>query len=341
VDVWQFSNGDNTGAKFWKDLFDNPTYKCYFSRRWNELTSPDHPLKHNNLVTFIDQTVALISEASVRENQKWGTIPNMANEIENMKTWLYQRINWMTSHIGPNSACSNVVVPQLVINKINYNPAAGGSFPVSNDQEFIEIKNAGTTLADLTGVYFRELGITYQFPSSTLAAGQSVYLASNSATFLSRYGFAAFGQFTRNLSNNSQKLVLADPFGNVIDTVEYDDNSPWPDADGNGSYLQLIDTSLDNSLASSWTASTSTLSAEGFTLDKAQVYPNPVSDTLHVRLPKMINKAQIFDARGKVLKTISVHSEIIDIDFRSFPKGIYFLLISFDGGSSTQKIMKQ
>jgi hypothetical protein len=30
-----------------------------------------------------------------------------------------------------------------------------------------------------------------------------------------------FGQFTRNLSNKSQKIVLADAYGNTIDSVEY------------------------------------------------------------------------------------------------------------------------
>jgi spore coat protein CotH len=32
--VWQFSDGGNDGPKFWRDLFNNPTYKCYLSKRW-------------------------------------------------------------------------------------------------------------------------------------------------------------------------------------------------------------------------------------------------------------------------------------------------------------------
>ena len=27
-DVWQFSNGDNDGARFWRDLFNNPEFRC-------------------------------------------------------------------------------------------------------------------------------------------------------------------------------------------------------------------------------------------------------------------------------------------------------------------------
>ncbi|HMI06648.1 MAG TPA: lamin tail domain-containing protein, partial [Flavobacterium sp.] len=341
-DVWQFDNGDNEGAKFWKDLFNNPTYRCYFSRRWNELTAPGQPLKHNNLVIFIDNTVNYISEAVVRENEQWNTIPNHALEIDNLKTWLYQRINWITANIGSPTACSGILTPPLVINRINYNPGTSVSFPVSNDQEFIEIKNTGTATVDLTGVYFRELGISYVFPSaSSVAGGQSVYLASNTTVFQSRYGFPAFGQFARNLSNGAQKLVLADPFGNVIDRVEYTDSAPWPNADGNGSYLQLTDTALDNNIASSWIAVNTTLSADAFLMAGASVYPNPVHGKLTVNSPTEVSDVKILDVSGKLIRVIPGHAKTMDINFSDFSNGLYFVKITAEGYSKTEKIIKQ
>lgn len=342
-DVWQFDNGDNTGAKFWRDLFDNPTYKCYLSRRWNELTAPGQPLKHNNLVTYIDNTVAYISEAAVREAERWETIPNHAQEIENLKTWLYQRINWMTANIGTFSDCNNIVTPPLVINKINYNPGTSVGFPVSNDQEFIEIKNTGTATVDLTGIYFRELGIAYQFPSgSTVNGGQSMYLASNPTTFQLRYGLTAFGQFTRNLSNSTQKLVLADAFGNVIDRVEYFDATPWPNADGSGSWLQLIDTALDNNLASSWVASDINLATDSFAIaTNMTAYPNPMHDNLTVYSTAVIDNISIFDISGKLLQTVNANAKETNINFSAFSNGMYFVKINAGGNSKTEKIIKQ
>jgi hypothetical protein len=339
--VWQFDNDDNTGAKFWKDLFDNPIFKCYLSRRWNEVTSADHPLKHSNILTFIDTTVDYISEATVRENEKWGTVPNHALEIAVMKVWLYNRINWITSHIGTFSGCNNVFVPQLVINKINYNPGTSGSFPVANDQEFIEIKNAGATTVTMTGFYFRELGITYQFPAgSTIGAGASVFLASNPAIFQAKHGITAFGQFTRNLSNSSQQLELADGFGNVIDYVKYLDESPWPDADGNGSYLTLIDTALDNALAESWTVSSSTtLSNESFAPDAVSIYPNPVRDVLNIHTPAAA-VLSIVDVTGKCVKSLSSEG-FSAIDLSVLSRGIYFLRITTAEGTRTEKIIRE
>ena len=255
-DRWQFSNGDNEGSKFWTDLFNNPEFKCYFAKRWFELTQTGKPLNQNSLNLLIDSTIALITEAMVREHAKWNTIPNNALEISNLKTWVTNRITWVNANIGSASSCSNVVTPPLVITKINYNPTVSGSLS-SNNQEFVQITNTGSIPINLSGIYFLQLGTTYQFPyNSVIAANNSIYLAANATVFQTKNGIAPFGQYTRNLSNSSQNIVLADAFGNIIDKVEYFDTAPWPTAaDGGGSYLQLISTNLDNNLATSWVAS--------------------------------------------------------------------------------------
>lgn len=50
---------------FWKDLYNNTKYRCYLSKRWNELTKPGRPLNYNSLVAFIDETTLLISEERI------------------------------------------------------------------------------------------------------------------------------------------------------------------------------------------------------------------------------------------------------------------------------------
>lgn len=344
TNVWQFSNGDNEGAKFWTDLFTNPTYKCYLSKRWNALQQSNQPLVYANLIAFIDNTVNLINEAKIRENQKWGTIPNHALEISNMKTFLAQRILWMTNNLGSFTACSSVTIPQLVIEKINYNPATTNGFPENDDLEFIAIKNTQSTTVNLTGIYFKELGITYKFPNNaTIAANQSIYLASNLNQFQLRFGLTAFGQFTRNLSNSSQKLVLADAFGNTIDEVEYLDDAPWPDADGNGKFLQLSDSTLDNSLASSWVASDEvTLSTPIFSgSTSVTMTPNPVSNVLTIASTNQMNALQVFDVLGNLIFSSRLELTNFKIDCSAFAKGIYILTILDETGWHSRKIIKQ
>lgn len=342
TNVWQFGNGDNEGSKFWKDLFNNSTFKCYLSKRWNVLKQPGKALNLTVLNTFIDETVTYINEAKIRENQKWGTVPNQGLEIVNLKSFLSLRTTWITNNIGSFSACSAISTPPLVITKINYNPSTSIEYPESNDSEFIEIKNSGLETVILSGIYFKELGISYSFPiGSTILQGQSIYLASNTAVFLAKYGISAFGQFTRNLSNKSQKLVLADAFGNTIDSVEYMDSSPWSTlADGNGYYLQLISTDLDNSLASSWTTMADQyLSSIEYTFaSDLKIYPNPVNSILNIQANELITKIEVFDVFGKKLQSVINNSALIQLNMDLFSKGIYFIKIY--GGEMNYKVEK-
>ena len=343
-DVWQFSNGDNEGAKFWTDLYNSPTFRCYFTKRWNELIQAGQPLKHNNLVSYIDSTVAHISEAILRENLRWAIIPDHALEIENMKLFLYNRINWINSQLGSFTACSNITVPNLVISRIHYNPLVTATYPISDDQEFIEITNASNQTVTLTGIYFKEVGFSYQFPAnSTIGANQRIYLASNPAIFQSIYGSTAFGQFYRNLANSSEKLIMADAFGNTIDEVTYDDAAPWPDADGNGAYLQLISTSLDNALASSWVANTSgTLSSTGFTNSSSlQISPNPAESSLHIKSEVALQQVVIYSSIGQALRYENVASTQLDLDISNLSKGIYFVQTTSVQGSTISKFIKK
>lgn len=343
-DIWQFDNDDNEGPRFWKQLFANDEFKCYLAKRWNDLTMEGKPLHYDSVDEFIDESVELISEAIIRENERWGTIPNHAAEIVAMKEFISERLEWITENIGVSTGCNDVALPSLVISKIDYNPGISEEFPESDDQEFIEITNTGTQTVDLTGIYLSELGISYQFPAdSSIEGGERIFIVSNPDIFEQKYDKIAFGQFQRNLSNGSQKLVLADAFGNSIDIVEYDDDTPWPDADGNGSYLVLTDVGLDNSLASSWTTSNdNSLSVKRVEAAKAvMLYPNPVKGYLTVKSDEFVSKLEVYDLYGKLIYSAVDNSSDITIDFGGYAAGLYIVKVTGNSGTLVQKIVKQ
>ena len=343
---WQFSNGNRVGPDFWLELSDNGSFWCYFTKRWNELTQPGQPMNETVLNSFIDTTISLISEAMFRQEARWGTtVPDQATEIVNIKSWLTQRIAWMNSQLTNFSACSTVVTPPLVISKINYNPQTTVMYPVSNDQEFIEITNAGSSTIDLSGIYFSKLGTTYQFPfGTTITGNSSLFLASSATVFQSRYGFAPFGQYTRNLSNKSQNIVLADAMGNVIDTVTYFDSAPWPtSADGQGSYLQLIDVALDNNLASSWVpVSNAPLHSKTFTATTTVLFPNPVVDIVTVQSDEPFDAIRIFDVSGKEIYKSKTLSNNFQVDMSGMESGFYMIKILYSNEKvETVKVLKK
>jgi hypothetical protein len=341
TDVWQFDNGDNIGPTFWRDLYNNPTFKCYLTKRWKEVTASNQPLNYNVISGKIDAVVSLISEAAVRENTRWNTVGNLQNNADAMKGWLQVRINWMNSKLTDFQSCANRNLAPLVITKIHYNPLKEQD-KESNDLEYISITNNSNQSYSLTGFYFQALGISYQFPpNTTIAANQEIFLASNAATFQAFYGLTPFGQFTRNLSNSSQKIVLADAFGNTIDHVEYLDTAPWPaEPDGSGPHLELNDLNSDNSVATNWTASSKALAVNDPSLENTIIlYPNPIQSTIRIQNNKIpISSYEIYDLIGrKMISKKGTEPSVNGVDISQLKPNTYFIKLNFDNGASTTK----
>ena len=335
-DVWQFDNDDNNGPKFWKDLFDTDEFRCYFAKRWFEVTADGNPLDYNEISNRMDEIDVLITEAVGRDNQRWHKMQQHTSEIQSMKTWIQQRINWLNQNIGSYDNCDDIDLPPLVISKIHYHPADFDTIN-GNQLEFIQINNNGDADVDLTGIYLRELGITYQFPyGSNLAARDSLVLCSDSLTYIQYYNNIPFGEYQRKLSNKSEKIVIADAWGNVIDEVYYFDSEPWPtEPDGNGPYLQLIDLDLDNSLAENWTYSSYYENAEEISSNSSViVYPNPANSFIIIQSEDEIISAEIFDMTGNII--IKEFSNSIDVS--ALPNGLYILKANTKNSSNFGKI---
>lgn len=339
-DVWQFNNQDNNGPKFWKDLYDTDLFRCYLAKRWFELTEPGQPLNYDFVCNRIDEIDELISEAVARDNQRWNQMSQHTQYVNNMKSWLQQRIGWLNNYIGFAVDCMDVDLPPLVISKIHYHPM--DYWGIDGDHfEFIEITNNGDADVDLTGVYFRELGISYRFPNNShLAARQALLLCSDSLAFIDRYQMVPFGQYTRKLSNKSENLVLADAWGNIIDEVHYYDSAPWPtEPDGNGPYLKLKNLNSDNSLAENWTFGDDLTGIKDLSEEYlVRLYPNPTDGEVHI-MGMEVAKVQVYNAIGQMVKTFG---EGNDISLSGMPKGLYFLLVTDKSGNTamTKSIVK-
>lgn len=341
--VWQFDNQDNTGPRFWKDLFDTDEFRCYFAKRWFELTEEGMPLDYDRICNRIDEIDAVIAEAIGRDNQRWNQMSQHAQYVNNMKNWLQQRINWLNSHIGSSQGCSDVDLPPLVISKIHYHPQDWWSID-GDHLEFIEITNNGDAEVDLTGIYFRELGLTYQFPDGAHLAGrQAVVICSDSLLFSEYYHVTPFGQYMRKLDNKSENLVLADAWGNVIDQVHYYDSEPWPtEADGNGPFLQLKDLDSDNSLAENWTISYDLTGIEEESQVLTHLYPNPTSGMIHITLEENAIHCQILDLMGNTLLESSPSNSTFDLDLNGWSSGVYLIKIQMaDGTTAYEKVVKR
>lgn len=342
-DVWQFNNQDNNGPKFWRDLFNTDLYRCYLARRWFEQTAPGMPLSYEFVCNRMDEIDVLITEAIGRDNQRWHNMTQHEQWMGDMKNWIQLRINWLNQNIGPYEGCADVDLPPLVISKIHYHPQ--DYWDVDGDRlEFIEITNNGDAEVDLTGVYFRELGISYVFPvGASIGGHEALVLCSDSLAFIDYYNTLPFGQFTRNLSNKSENLVLADAWGNVIDEVRYYDSAPWPwEADGEGPYLELVDLNLDNSLGENWTVGYDLTGLDDRHEAAMGLYPNPTRDVLHVDLAETAVRCQLIDMTGNVVRETRDVAQHYDFDLSPLPSGLFVVKVQLENGKTVfRKVVKQ
>ncbi len=324
-DVWQFNNQDNNGPEFFNELFETPEFRCYFAKRWFELSSEGNVLDYNVLCSRIDEIDEWITEAIGRDNIRWHQMYQHDYYVEDMKEWILDRINWLNNNIGSYNDCNDIDLPPLVISRIHYHPADLDSIN-GNRLEFIQINNNSDEDVDLTGLYLRELGVTYTFPADAyLAARDSLVLCSDSAAYVDFYHHTPFGEYDRKLSNKDENIVLADAWGNVIDEVHYFDSEPWPtEPDGLGPYLQLIDLDADNSLPENWIAAIYYDNSEDVSDDDFAVYPNPTNGVLHIISDKEFTTVEIIDLTGKTI--VKTAENMVDVS--SIPSGLYLLKIN-------------
>jgi hypothetical protein len=343
TDIWQFDNDNNIGADFWKNLFDNPTFNCYLRKRWIELIKIGEPLEYTKIEERINNLVKLLSEAKERENLRWKTLSDYELETNNLKIWLKNRYNWLNESLGTITDCNYPELPNLVISEINYHPESIDDID-DDDLEFIAIVNNSNAKVDLTGFYFRALGINYQFPDYMIIdAGQKIYLVHNIETFEIYYGFLPFGEFTRSLSNKIQKLLLTDAYGNIVDEVTYIDESPWKkEADGDGFYLTLNNLNNDNSLAINWNIiPQKTLKVDNRD-DNTSIYPNPVKTSVIIKNNnRNIIKINLYNLQGKKIMSVHNNSYNVELKIGNLPKAIYLIKIDLENGQFIyRKIIK-
>jgi hypothetical protein len=162
-------------------------------------------------------------------------------------------------------------VGPVIINQIMYNPSV--------DQfEYLELVNSSGEKVDLfdevNHTPWKVSGIDFEFPDDvSIEPGQSVYLVEQSVSpddFKALYDLDASTQvfnYNGRLKNEGEEIELLKSFESYfengtlkipyirIDKVNYNDNSQWPDADGNSNALQRVDAMAFGNDPASWKAS--------------------------------------------------------------------------------------
>jgi hypothetical protein len=149
----------------------------------------------------------------------------------------------------------------IVVSEINYNPAPPTQAETNvgvtdaNEFEFIELKNVGSEVIDLTGYRFTA-GIDFTFPSGTLAPGEHVLIVRNEPAFHLRHGTGQniAGEYDGSLANEGEHISLMTGINELV--MDFDYSDAWYGlTDGEGFSLTIVDPQAEHSTwsdQSSW-----------------------------------------------------------------------------------------
>ena len=152
-----------------------------------------------------------------------------------------------------DAANSPALHDEIVINEIMF------ATPSGHDQgQFIELYNKSAGPVVLTGWRLVD-GMDYDFPNgTTLAAGAYLVVAKDPGYITANYGAVGnlLGPASGSLRKSGELIRLEDERRNLADSVDYRVGGQWPsETGGEGSSLELLHPSMDNSQPSSWLGS--------------------------------------------------------------------------------------
>ena len=154
---------------------------------------------------------------------------------------------------APFSIIEPAPLPDIVINEIMYNSPG-------YDNEWMEIYNRGTETVDLEGYYILDdddAHVPVIFPAGYSIAPDQYFTVSLEISTPPLFFTPDFeGNALWSLGNSADNLRFFHSSGQLVDSVSYTDDPPWPtEPDGDGPSLSLLSPELDNDLGENWAAS--------------------------------------------------------------------------------------
>lgn len=239
---------------------------------------------------------------------------------------------------------------QLVINEINFK--SGSERPTG---DWVEIFNNSDIDVDLSDWKFCDNNNCYKFPRNyKINKNDYLVVAEDLSDFSQIYPELtnAVGDTDFGLSSSGEYILLYDNLGQLIDSVNYKLSTPWPsNASGTGHTLELKDYLSDNNDGANWYVDNSKFGSPGkknyLTSDLAQnslnpfsIYPNPAIDKIFIQNAESGSIVEIISLQGVVLlsQTITTNNDR-QINISEIQKGIYLVKVTFEGNSSTTKLI--
>jgi len=209
----------------------------------------------------------------------------------------------------------------LIINEINYN-----SSPQFDPEDWVELFNPSAEPLDISSWILKDDDDDhiFVFPAGTVIPPNGFLIICRSlGAFQSSFPLVqnALGDMDFGFGSSGDAIRIFDSTGELIDSVTYGVQDPWPTApNGSGSTLELISAALDNSMPSSWSASSgygtpgainSSVAIDDPLLPSAKVevsvWPNPFNPDITIRYhnpQRQTLDITVYNLKGQAVKVL-------------------------------------
>ncbi|MFA7325648.1 MAG: lamin tail domain-containing protein [Candidatus Kapaibacterium sp.] len=243
----------------------------------------------------------------------------------------------------------------IVINEIMYNADKG-----QDTKDWIELYNAGTKAVSLKGWSIIDedtshtkfvINEDYLIQPNELVILTKELEEFEEAIFISN---KKFGDFDFGLGGNDI-IRLIDENGVTHDSVNYDNDAPWPvDADGSGYTIELIHPNLDNNIGANWRISKMKLGTAGgvnssydslqtsvhFYLSSKGLNLEQHDRKIDIITVELIKSIGLYTITGKEIKIEAIrNTNQLTLDLNNIERGIYLLMVNTDSKTETIKIL--
>jgi len=170
-------------------------------------------------------------------------------------------------------------------------------------------------------------------------------------TKLALYYMATKGslQTVDNTVTTTTSNITADQSGATYQWLDCDNNMAIiPSETGqtftpssNGNYA--VEVTVGSCVEISNCVNFNTLGLDDFNKKTVEVFPNPVTSKLTIRIPETVNKAilSIVSIEGKEVLKKPIDKQYFEVDFSQYANGIYFINIKNEGQILSYKVVKE
>ena len=213
-------------------------------------------------------------------------------------------------------------------------------------EEHPSLKGSLLIASVLYATVFKNSPIASSFNPGIPYAEDSIIKTTGYKTTIDSLGFSGFSGITPPLIQSGDSLMVTgyQSCSWFLNELPYPANNCVAEISETGNYYALV-TNGNGCIfrtLEQWYMLTTGTNDMNYKTEQIEIFPNPASSKVFVNATVPLHQLSIINTAGNIMHEISYPSNMTEIEISSWPKGVYFILVTEKyGATKTIKFLKQ